>query len=84
MPGRKKVLQSGKTDVSGQFKSDCFLHAPNNVFSAFSDLFKSYFIHEDFTFDVLCCAFMPLLKGALKKDTQSNNYRAVALSLIHI
>ena len=73
-------LQPGKTEVSGQFKSDCFLNAPDNVFTALSVLFQAFFIHEDITFDVLCCAFMPLLKGALKNNTQSGNYRAIAIS----
>ena len=69
-----KKLQPGKTDISGQFKSDVFLHAPEILFSNLAKLFQSYFIHEDFTIDILCCAFMPLLKGALKDDTNSNNY----------
>ena len=73
-------LKSGKTDVSGQFHSDTLLHAPDNLFTALSQLFKAFFIHEDFTFDILCCAFMPLLKGALKDDTNSNNYRAITIS----
>ena len=73
-------LKSGKTDVSGQFHSDTLLHAPDTLFVALSQLFKAFFIHEDFSFDILCCAFMPLLKGALKDDTDSNNYRAIAIS----
>ena len=73
-------LQSGKTDISGQFKSDVLLHAPDSLFSSLAMLFQAFFIHEDFTIDILCCAFMPLLKGALKDDTDSNNYRAICIS----
>ena len=73
-------LQPGKTDVSDQFKSDVFLHAPDNLFAVLSSLFKAFFIHEDFTYDLLCCAFAPLLKGQLKDDTNSKNYRAIAIS----
>ena len=47
---------------------------------ALADLFKSYFIHNDFTPDILSCAFMPLLKGVLKDDMKSDNYRAIAIS----
>ena len=75
-------IKSGKTDVSGQFSSDALLNAPDNLFCLLSSLFKAFFIHEDFTFDIMCCAFMPLLKGALKDDTNSNNYRAIAISAL--
>ena len=75
-------LKSGKTDVSVEFTSDALLHAPDKLFDLLSTLFKTFFIHEDFTFDMLCCAFMPLLKGALKDDTKSKNYRAIAISAL--
>ena len=74
-----KSGQDLNLDVLANLDLD-LVYAPDNVFTALSVLFQAFFIHEDFTFDVLCCAFMPLLKGALKNNTQSGNYRAIAIS----
>ena len=73
-------LKQGKTDVSGDYCSDALLNAPDNLFGSLSTLYQTFFIHEDFTFEVLCIAFMPLVKSALKCDTKSSNYRAIAIS----
>jgi len=43
-------------------------------------LFKVFFTHADFPEEILACAFIPLLKGPLKDDTSSENYRAIAMS----
>ena len=73
-------LKSNKNDVSGDFSSDSLLNSPDSVFKLLADIIKSSFIHGDFSADILVCAFLPLLKGALKDDTKSDNYRAIALS----
>ena len=60
--------------MSGEFTSEALiLNAPDSLCLALSELFKSYFIHNDFTSEILACAFMPLLKGVLKDDTLSDN-----------
>ena len=73
-------LKSAKNDISGEFSSEALLNAPDEFFVVISDLFKAFLIHNDFTEDILACAFVPLLKGALKDDTKSDNYRAIAIS----
>ena len=75
-----KNLKPGKPDVSGKFTSEAFLNGPENLCNALSVLFKSFFIHNDFTSSILACAFMPLKKGVLKDDTKSDNYLAIAIS----
>ena len=73
-------LKSGKVDISGEFSSEALLNAPDEFFDIISELFKAFLIHNDFSADILACAFVPLLKGALKDDTKSDNYRAIAIS----
>ena len=75
-----KSLKSSKNDVSEQFKSDSLIHAPDVLFERLADLFKAFFTHADFPEEILACAFIPLLKGPLKDDTSSENYRAIAMS----
>ena len=69
-----------ETDVSGEYSSESLMNSPDIVFKLLSDIIKSSFIHGDFSADILVCAFLPLLKGSLKDDTKSDNYRAIALS----
>ena len=45
-----------------------------------AELFKAFLIHNDFSTDIIACAFVPLLKGALKDSSKSDNYRAIAIS----
>ena len=73
-------LKTGKVDITGEFSSEALLNAPNEFFEIMAELFKAFLIHNDFSADILACAFMPLLKGALKDDTKSDNYRAIAIS----
>ena len=75
-----KKLKPGKTDVSGEFTSEALLNGSENLSGTLADLFKSFFIHNDFTSEILACAFMPLKKGVLKDDSKSDNYRAIAIS----
>ena len=62
-------LKSGKTDVSGEFTSDSLLHAPDSLYEILSSLFKSFFIHKDFTYDILCCAMCihATIAGGMKR-----------------
>jgi len=75
-----KCLKSNKNDVSEQFKSDSLIYAPDILFERLADMFKAFFTHADFPEEILACAFIPLLKGPLKDDTSSENYRAIAMS----
>ena len=68
------------TSASLQSWSEALINAPEELFEKLAELFRAYIIHNDFSADILACAFVRLLKGALKDDTKSDNYRAIAIS----
>ena len=61
-------MKPDKRDVSGEYTSDVFLHAPDILFVHLAAVFRSYLIHGTITKEILCCAFLPLFKGGLKNS----------------
>ena len=50
----------GKTDESGVYTSDVFLHAPDSLFEHLAAIFRSYLTHGTVSLQILSCAFLPL------------------------
>ena len=71
-------MKAGKSDVSGAFSSDALLHAPDSVFDMLAMVYRSWLVHGTVTLSLLACAFLPLLKNALKDPADTNSYRAIA------
>ena len=71
-------MKSNKSDVSGSFVSDALLHAPDIVFELLALVYRSWLVHGTVTLSLLACAFLPLLKNALKDPADTNSYRAIA------
>ena len=46
-------LKPGKSDVSGEYTSDALINAPESMFTILASLFRTFFIHEDFTLDII-------------------------------
>ena len=75
MPGSR--MKPGKTDVTGVYTSDVFLHAPDLLFEQLAAVFRSYLSHGTVSLQILSCAFMPLFKGGLKNPAIFDSYRAI-------
>ena len=43
-------MKSGKSDISGSFTSDAILNGPDNLFTTFASVFRSYLYHGTVTF----------------------------------
>ena len=71
-------MKSNKSDVTGSYTSDLLLHAPDSMFAALAAIFRSWLVHGTVTRNLLVCAFMPLLKSALKDPASRDSYRAIA------
>ena len=71
-------MRAGKSDVSGAFSSDTLLHAPDSLFDLLALVYRSWLVHGTVTPSLLACAFLPLLKSALKDPADTNSYRAIA------
>ena len=71
-------MKAGKNDVTEGYSSDVFLHAPDYLFELLATVFRSYLTHGTVTPQILCCAFLPLFKGGLKKPDRFDSYRAIA------
>ena len=76
------LLKGGKYDVSGGFTSDAIQNAPEILFQHPVSVYRSWLIHGSVTPVLLACAFMPLLKNALKDPGDKGSYRAIAGSSI--
>ena len=73
-----EMMKPGKLDVSQNFSSDVFIHAPQILFDQLSEIFKSFLVHGTMPSEILACAFMPLWKGGLKDQRKFASYRALA------
>ena len=73
-----RKMKAGKSDVSGGYSSDVFLHGPSSLYETIAAIFRSFLIHGDVTDQLLCCAFLPLFKGGLKNPSKTDSYRAIA------
>ena len=71
-------MKPGKSDVTGSYTSDIFLHAPDIVFSILAEMFKSYLVHGTASKQILACAFLPLYKGGQKNPELFKSYKAIA------
>jgi hypothetical protein len=71
-------MKSAKSDVSGGFSSDALLHAPDSLFELLVLVYKSWLVHGTVTLSLQACAFLPLLKNALKDPANTDSYRAIA------
>ena len=76
------LMKAGKADVSGGFTSDAILNGPDILFEQLGMIFRSWCVHGTVTRSLLACAFLPLLKSALKDPADPNSYRAIAGSSI--
>ena len=72
------LMKSGKADVTGGFASDAIRNAPDILFVQLAAVFRSWLVHGTVTPSLLACAFLPLLKSALKDPADPNSYRAIA------
>ena len=59
-------MKPGKSDVSSSYTSDAILNAPDTFFDLLAPVFRSWLVHGTVTLSLLACAFLPLLKSALK------------------
>ena len=71
-------MKPGKTDVTGVYTSDVFLHAPDTLFDHLAAVFRSFLVHGTVTLQILSCAFLPLFKGGVKNPGIFDSYRAIA------
>ena len=72
------LMKTGKADVTEGFTSDAILNAPDSMFDQLACVYRSWLIHGSVTPSLLACAFLPLLKSALKDPSDTGNYRAIA------
>ena len=71
-------MKPQKSDVSCEYTSDMFIHGPDIMYEQLAAVFRSWVTHGTITREILCTAFMPLLKSSLKDPSKFNNYRAIA------
>ena len=76
------LMKPGKADVTGGFTTDAFLNAPDIMFEHLAMVYRSWLFHGSVTPTLLACAFLPLLKNALKDPADTSSYRAIAGSSI--
>ena len=76
------LMKSGKTDVSGGYTTDAILNAPDLLYDQLASVYRSWLFHGSVTNSLLACAFLPLLKSALKDPADTGSYRAIASSSI--
>ena len=75
-----KKLKPDKTDVSGNFTSDCLKAAPDIFCEKLSTVFRACLIHGYISYDLLVCALSPIVKDPNGDISSSKNYRGIALS----
>ena len=75
-----KKLKADKSDVSGQFTSDCLKSAPELFFSHLANLFKAFLTHGYICQDLIICALCPIVKDPNGDISSSKNYRGIAIS----
>ena len=75
-----KRLKCDKSDVSGQFTSDCLKAAPDIFLLQLSRLFSAFLIHGHIGHDLLVCALSPIVKDPNGDISSSKNYRGIAIS----
>ena len=77
-------LNSGKSDPSFTFSSDCIKNGSNNLYVRLSELLQGFMIHGHVTAGLLISTLVPLVKDPLASINSSKNYRSVCLSSLII
>ena len=72
------LMKPYKGDVSEGYTSDALLHGPDILFDLLALIFRSWLVHGTVCLSLLSCAFLPLLKSALKNPADTSSYRAIA------
>ena len=72
------LMKPFKSDVSKGFTSDALINGPQLLFDLLALVFRSWLYHGTVTKSLLVCAFLPLLKNALKDPADTGSYRAIA------
>ena len=75
-----KKLKADKSDVSGNFTSDCLKSAPETFHDHLAALFRSYLYHGYISHQLLVCALSPMVKDTNGDISSSKNYRGIAIS----
>ena len=75
-----KKLKPDKSDVSGQFTSDCLKAAPDIFFDKLASLFRSSLSHGYISQELILCALSPIVKDPNGDISSSKNYRGIAIS----
>ena len=68
------TMKNNKSDVSGSYVLDAVKNAPDIFFENIACVFRSWMFHGTVTTSLLACAFMPLLKNALKNLAETKSY----------
>ena len=77
-------MKRGKSDVTYDFGSDGFLNASDVLASPISFLFKAFLVHGYIPTFLLICSLVPLVKDKLGDLSNSDNYRAIAISSLFL
>ena len=75
-----KKLKPDKSDVSGNFTSDCLKAAPGIFYEKLAQVFRCCLSHGYISLDLLVCALSPIVKDANGDISSSKNYRGIAIS----
>ena len=75
-----RKLKADKSDVSGQFTSDCLKSAPDIFFTHLAALFRAFLIHGYICSDLIICDLCPIVKDSNGEISSSKNYRGIAIS----
>ena len=75
-----KNLKPDKSDVSGNFTSDCLKSAPDVFYKKLASLFRSCLLHGYISHDLLVCALSPIVKDPNGDISSSKNYRGISIS----
>ena len=75
-----KKLKNDKSDVHGNFTSDCLKAAPDIFHDLLAKIFRACLTHGYISHDLLVCALSPIVKDPNGDISSSKNYRGIAIS----
>ena len=75
-------LVGNKKDPDVAIISDYLINAPNSVYEHLATLLRSYLTHGYISSILAISTIIPLIKDKLGNDSDSNNYRSIALSSV--
>ena len=79
-----KKLKPDKSDVSGQYTSDCLKAAPDIFFDNLASLFRSSLSHGYISQQLIVCALSPIVKDPNGDISSCKNYRGIAIFFSHL